>query len=106
MGVLRAANDPAEWRRFWDHGITDVNPWWPIDGRETVYDPYEALAPTDTVGAYREAVARVEARDGSLPADFAHYLAQRLPGALSDDADDACPIDRRGLRGRSYGADD
>ena len=47
------------------------------DGRDTLYPPYERIAPTGTIGEYIAAGERVRAADPDLPPHFASYLAQR-----------------------------
>jgi hypothetical protein len=85
LGASVIRNEPKEWGRWWiSRKICCVNPFFPRDGRETIYRPYERLARTDTVGAYldvslylyREAYAR---RRPNLPTDFHAYLVQRIP---------------------------
>ena len=78
-------NDPALWNRRWVDGLEKrdhtgiVNPYYPTDGRDTIYDPYEKIAPTKTVGEYLAAFERVENRDAppEWPKDFGAYLSQR-----------------------------
>jgi hypothetical protein len=80
-------NDPREWSRWWiGQASCSVNPFFPRDGRETIYQPYERFARTDTVGAYLDVSAYLCAQGGphrsayrKLPDDFCHYLGQRIP---------------------------
>lgn len=72
-------NRPAEWGHEFTAGISGLHPTYPTDGRETIFEPYEALAPTDTVGRYLSAADRVARGDDDLPEDFGAYLAQRVP---------------------------
>lgn len=75
-------NDPTEWTRSWHQDDDPLDMYgsdtFPRDGRETIFDPYEALAPTTTVGEYALASQRVEDGDMTLPADFGDYLQQRV----------------------------
>src|ERR1700676_322105 len=53
-------NDPVEWNRWWiSKRICCVNPFFPLDGRETIYRPYEQCARTDTVGAYLDVLVSI-----------------------------------------------
>ena len=78
-------NNPQEWGRWWiSQEICCVNPFYPRDGRETIYRPYERFARTDTVGAYLDVRPYLwGAPQGrtlrGLPADFDVYLMQRIP---------------------------
>jgi hypothetical protein len=40
-----------------------VNPWYPTNGRDTLYPPYERFAPTGTIGEFFAARERGEAAD-------------------------------------------
>jgi hypothetical protein len=77
------ANDPADWGKTWRDPREDpnttahINPWYPTDGRDTVYPPYERLAPTGTIGELVAASKRVRDDDPTLPPKYASYLAQR-----------------------------
>jgi hypothetical protein len=77
-------NDPNEWKRDWEQPINHASPRFPLDGRETIYDPYEAYARTDSWRALLEATRRVRAGDPALPTDFDAYLSQRVIFVISD----------------------
>ncbi len=74
-------NDPNDWGKSSEPQQSHLHATYPLDGRDTIYEPYENIAPTDTVGRYLAAAARVQARDPNLPRDFGAYLAQRVPSA-------------------------
>ena len=75
------ANDPAQWTEQWDKGPREhsghINPFYPTDGRDTIYEPYEAYASTGTIGGYLAARERALDGDPALPKDFGAYLSQR-----------------------------
>jgi hypothetical protein len=108
LGVTVKPNDPAEWGRLrpgWDQICCGINPHFPVDGRETIYRPYERFARTDTVGAYLDVTAYLWGQGApyrgtyrDLPADFFAYLGQRVTShrALELDADPADKIDAFG----------
>lgn len=75
-------NVPGDWHRVWDDSISGVHPTYPTDGRETIFEPYETHAPTNTVGGYLKAARRVADRDPDLPRDFDAYLTQRVPSTV------------------------
>jgi hypothetical protein len=95
VAATRKPNVPAEWDTAWPSIVNHQKTWWPIDGRETIYEPYERFASTTTVGELRSALARVAAGDPALPADFASYLRQRCP-TDADGLPDDTSIDERG----------
>jgi hypothetical protein len=101
MPAKHKPNVPGDWEKSWPHGVTHVNPLWPGGGRDTLYPPYEAIAPTSTVGGYRDALRRVGAGDPTLPHDFASYLAQRVPFPVGEQHHPDRAIDRRGLLGEA-----
>jgi len=74
-------NNRKEWRRNWIANMnTNTNATYPLDGRETIYEPYEKfLRGTATVGDYLEAYDKVF-NDGTVdvPADYGDYLLQRV----------------------------
>ena len=79
-------NIRSDWTRRYElapHEARDVdggaNLNYPLDGRETVYPPYEQFMPTRTVGEYLAALAATADTDAKLPDDYADYLAQRVP---------------------------
>jgi hypothetical protein len=74
-------SDPTRWRERNDLAVSHFHPTYPLDGRETIYAPYEQHAPTGTVGEYLDAAKRVRDGDMTLPRDFDAYLAQRVPSA-------------------------
>ncbi len=93
------ANEPTEWTKEWTRGVSGVHPTYPTDGRETVYEPFERVAPTDTVRAYLKAALRASRGDKGLPAGFQDYLTQRVPTAVhfgSQSVPLECGIDRCG----------
>jgi hypothetical protein len=61
-----APNVPAEWHRVWSLGQSGIHPTFPLDGRETIYDPYEEYAPTTTVRDYLLVALRAQRRDRVL----------------------------------------
>ena len=74
-------NDPGLWRETWTDGPREhsglINPHYPTDGRDTLYEPYESHASTGTVGGYLAARERAMDGDPELPKDFGAYLSQR-----------------------------
>ena len=103
-------NNPAEWRKDWKDPDMVCGPWptFPTDGRETIYEPYEAYMPTTTVGEFLAAYKRTigydpgddpeaPAQPPGMPADFGAYLLQRVPGTWGLDEYPAdTPISRTG----------
>jgi hypothetical protein len=85
-------NEPSAWTKDWTTGVSGVHPTYPTDGRETIYDPYEEYAPTDTVRNYVRAMVRVANADQDLPPRFNDYLSQRVPSTLYFGTDRA-PLD-------------
>jgi hypothetical protein len=76
------ANDPEEWGKEWtdmsqklDTG--HINSSYPTDGRDTIYPPYERIAPTGTIAEYFAAGERIGNADPTLPPHYANYHAQR-----------------------------
>ena len=96
-------NDQKVWRTRWvfpEHfkHAGHINPYYPTDGRETIYDPYEAIAPTKTVGEYHDASERAMSGDPALPKDYRAYLAQRIQERNQiRGLPRETPLDRRGL---------
>jgi len=74
-------NQPDDWHVPFAKDFVGINATFPLDGRETIFDPYEAFCPTDTVARFTVALTRVRGRDADLPHDFDLYLAQRIPSA-------------------------
>jgi hypothetical protein len=74
-------NVPAEWSRSWQKSDDPLDMYgsatYPRDGRETIFDPFEAFACTSTVGDFLIAYQRAERGDPTLPDGFQHYLRQR-----------------------------
>lgn len=77
---LATRNDPREWGRWWiSDKITCINPFYPRDGRETIYRPYERFAGTDTVGAFLGVYDSLCCgQQTGFPEDFSSYLQQRV----------------------------
>jgi hypothetical protein len=89
--------NPDEWHIPFAKDLVGLNPTYPIDGRPTLWEPYESFANTSTAGGYMDALERLQGRDPSLPLDFGAYLAQRVPSAAHmASLDPMTPIDRYG----------
>jgi hypothetical protein len=71
-------NNRNEWKRNWTNGAAmNSNATYPLDGRETIYEPYEKyVRGTQTVGDYLDAYEHMH--DPSLPDDYADYVLQRV----------------------------
>ena len=75
---MSTPNNPSLWSTVWS-AITHRHPTHPTDGRDTVWRPYEALAPTGTVQSYLDAWKLHGATGANMPDDWAAYLKQRVP---------------------------
>jgi hypothetical protein len=96
-------NNPREWGKIWNEGSNaTANACYPLDGRETIWEPYERLVSTATVGDYRDALdvalgVPTSRYYESVPEDLFAYLNQRVIGGQGLDLLDAdAKIDRFG----------
>jgi hypothetical protein len=48
------------------HAQEHINPFYPTDARDTIYEPYERIAPTGTVGELLAANKRLQDGDPTL----------------------------------------
>jgi len=94
-------NDPREWTKNWAGGSCFTGfASYPHDGRETLWEPYERLVPTQTVGEFLDAYFMAMGAPGAryyheVPDDILSYLSQRVM-ALPLDAPSEAKIDRFG----------
>jgi hypothetical protein len=89
-------NNRDQWKHDWTRGIaTNTNATYPLDGRETIYPPYERYGSTETVGGYLDAYKRATEGESGLPSDYVDYILQRVSN-LPINVDPMNKIDRWG----------